>query len=89
MFALVRFDVRDGSRTLVIGEESASLFGGYRDAQFKDGTEIPLRLEKKQSNCTYKDQTLNIYSGTPVSPLAPGEYALIYGEILYDFGVGP
>lgn len=89
-FALVRFEVKNGSRIVVIGESSASLFGGYKGrSQFKDGTEIPLRLEKKQSNCTYKGETINVYSGTPLLPLTPGEYALIYGELLYDFGVGP
>ncbi len=90
VFALIRFDIKDGDRTVVIGEASASLFGGYKGrSKFKDGTEISLKLEKKQSNCRYKDQTINIYSGTPETPLRPGEYALIYGEILYDFGVGP
>jgi len=32
---------------------------------------------------------MNIYRGVPASPLAPGEYALIYGENFYDFGVDP
>ena len=90
VFALVRLDIEGKDRILIIGEASVSLFGGYKGrSKFKDGAQIPLKLEKKQSNCIYKGETMNIYSGIPASPLAPGEYALLYGELFYDFGVDP
>lgn len=89
-FALVRLEVKGSDRILVIGETSASLFGGYRDkAKFKDGTQVPLKLEKVQENCTFKGETLTIYRGVPTTPLAPGEYALLYGERFYDFAIDP
>jgi hypothetical protein len=50
---------------------------------------IALRLEKTQSGCTYNGITMNVYRGIPVTPLQPGEYALLYGEKFFDFGVDP
>jgi hypothetical protein len=90
IFALVKLTVVDNDRIVIIGEASSSLFGGYKSrAKFRDGIQIPLKLEKIQSGCTYKDMTMNIYRGFPSLPLGPGEYALIYGENFYDFGVDP
>lgn len=90
VFALVKLAVIGNDRILIIGEASSSLFGGYKSrTKFREGTQIPLRLDKIQSNCAYKDLVLNIYRGVPLSPLAPGEYALLYGENFYDFGVDP
>jgi hypothetical protein len=89
-FALVGLDVKGSDRILIIGETSASLFGGYVDrAKFKDRTQVPLKLEKVQENCTIKSETLTIYRGVPASPLTPGAYALLYGERFHDFGVDP
>ena len=90
VFALVKLAVIDNDRILIIGEASSSLFGGYKSrTKFKDGIQIPLKLHKIQSSCIYKDLVMNIYRGEPASPLAPGEYALLYGENFYDFGVDP
>ncbi len=90
IFALVKLTVIEDDRVVVIGEASSSLFGGYKSrAKFREGIQIPLKLEMIQRACTYKDMTMNVYRGVPVSPLAPGEYALIYGENFYDFGVDP
>jgi hypothetical protein len=90
VFVLVKLEVKGDDRILIIGESSASLFGGYKGrAKFRDGTKMPLKLEKVQSNCTYKGEVMNIYRGVPSTPLAPGEYALLYGERFFDFGVDP
>ena len=89
-FALVKLAAIDNDRILIIGEASSSLFGGYKSrSKFRDGTQIPLKLDKIQSSCIYKDLVMNVYRGVPTSPLAPGEYALLYGENFYDFGVDP
>jgi hypothetical protein len=89
-FALVKLAAIDNDRILIIGEASSSLFGGYKSrSKFRDGTQIPLKLDKIQSSCVYKDLMINAFRGVPTSPLAPGEYALLYGENFYDFGVDP
>jgi hypothetical protein len=89
-FALVKFTVKEGDRILVMGEMSASLFGGYNSrAKFPEGMHIPLKLENVQSGCTHSGTTANVYRGIPVTPLQPGEYALLYGEKFFDFGVDP
>ena len=90
VFALVRLEVKGDDRILIIGEASASVFGGYKGrSKFKEGAQIPLKLEKMQSNFTYNGDLMDIYRGIPASPLAPGEYALLYGEFIFDFGVDP
>jgi len=90
VFALVKLEAKGNDRFLIIGESSASLFGGYKGrAKFREGTKIPLKLEKVQSNCTYNGEVMNIYRGMPSSPITPGEYALLYGESFFDFGVDP
>lgn len=90
VFALVKLEVKGNDRFLIIGESSASLFGGYKGrAKFREGTKIFLNLQKIQSNCTYNGEVMNIYRGAPSSPLVPGEYALLYGESFFDFGVDP
>jgi len=89
-FALVRLLVKDNDRILIVGESSSSVFGGYKSrVNFGDDAQIPLKLEKLQSGCTYKDTAMNVYRGIPAKPLEPGEYALLYGENFYDFGVDP
>ena len=89
-FALVKLAIVDDDRILIIGEASSSLFGGYKGrTKFSEGTQIPLRLEKIQSSCLYKDMVMHVYRGVPATPLVPGEYALLYGENFYDFGVDP
>ena len=90
VFTLVKLEVKGDDRILIIGESSASVFGGFKGrSKFKEGTQIPLKLEKTQNNCTYNGDLMNIYRGIPTSPLAPGEYALLYGELFFDFGVDP
>ena len=89
-FALVKLAIVNDDRILIIGEASSSLFGGFKSrSKFSEGTQIPIRLEKIQSSCVYKDMVMHVYRGVPAMPLAPGEYALLYGENFYDFGVDP
>ena len=90
VYALVKLEIKGNDRILIVGESSASVFGGYKGrSKFKEGTQIPLKLEKIQSNCIYNGDLMDIYLGMPASPLAPGEYALLYGEFFFDFGVDP
>jgi hypothetical protein len=89
-FTLVKLEIKGDSRFIIIGESSGSLFGGYQShSKFREGTQIPMTLEIKQRGCTYKDAVLNVYRGVPSVPLAPGEYALLYGESFFDFGIDP
>ncbi len=89
-FALVRLEVKGNDRILIVGEASSSLFGGYKGrSKFREGTQIPLKLERIQSGCTHDGNVMNLFRGVPASPLPPGEYALLYGENFFDFGVDP
>ena len=88
-FSLVKLNsnTKDGKRTVQVGEASGGLLGSKERSQLQAGALQPLKLERQQEGCTLKGDKYNVHRGTPVAPLAPGEYAVMYGDMFYDFGV--
>lgn len=88
-FGLVKLtaNAKENKRSVQVGEASAGLFGSKERSKFQDGVLQALKLDRQQEGCTLQGEKYNVHRGTPAAPLAPGEYALMYGELFYDFGV--
>ena len=88
-FYLVKLTPKEGKRDVIVGEASGGLFGYKERMQFPPGAQFNLNLKKLQDNCTIKGDKYVVFEGTPTAALAPGEYAIMYGENFYDFTIEP
>ncbi|MBC7622692.1 MAG: hypothetical protein H7232_04830 [Aeromicrobium sp.] len=88
-FYLVKLSPKGGRRAVIVGEASGGLFGYKEKMQFPPGAEFKLSLKKRQDSCTINGDKYAVYEGTPTVALAPGEYAIMYGDHFYDFAVEP
>ena len=88
-FGLVKLtpNTKEDKRSVQVGEASAGLFGSKERSKFQEGVLQALKLERQQEGCTLHGEKYNVHRGTPAAPLAPGEYAVMYGDMFYDFGV--
>jgi hypothetical protein len=86
-FYLVKLVSREGRRAVVFGKTSTGWISYNEKIEFPPGVNIPLNLKRTVASCTLRGERWSIFEGTPRAPLAPGEYAIVFGESFYDFTV--
>jgi hypothetical protein len=87
---LVRLTARDKSRFLPVGTTEANALGGSSSSYvFPEGVRVVMIAETVTSLCTYNGKRLAHYRSKPETPLEVGEYAIMVGTRMYDFGVDP
>jgi hypothetical protein len=86
-FSLVRFEVNNGQREVVLGQ--------FNITGMKSGV-----MDKARVNFTYSDVAPGVFKVTPDDDLPPGQYGFVYssggagygaltGGRIFDFAVGP
>ena len=86
-FVLVRLSPKGPNRAVVIGEARGNVFSYSEQSKIPAAAIVPLSLKKTQEGCTLENQKFIVYEGTPQADMGPGEYAILYGDHVYDFAV--
>ena len=86
-FVLVRLSPKGPNRAVVIGEARGNVFSYSEQSKIPAAAIVQLSLKKTQEGCTLENQKFIVYEGTPQTDMGPGEYAILYGDHVYDFAV--
>ena len=86
-FVLVRLSPKGPNRAVVIGEARGNVFSYSEQSKIPAAAIVQLSLKKTQEGCTLENQKFIVYEGTPQADMGPGEYAILYGDQVYDFAV--
>lgn len=86
-FVLVRLSPKGPNRAVVIGEARGNVFSYSEQSKIPAAAIVQLSLKKTQEGCTLENQKFIVYEGAPQADMGPGEYAILYGDHVYDFAV--
>ncbi len=85
---VVRLTVRDNARYLQIGSSEANAVGNSSSVLvIPDGIRVNMNADTLSTRCTWKGKEYSHYRIKPAEPLENGEYALLDGLKMFDFGV--
>jgi len=87
MIILVRMSVEKSKRTVQVWSQERGITGTYERLDFGENVRVPLVMEKVANQCTWGGKQVAQYKMKPAAPLESGEYGILTGDVIFDFGI--